>query len=78
VSCLQNYAEFAKDYASALAVAQPRKLFVKKFDLQLRNKSMILSSFNRIPTCCFHTHGEGETCHLIGAKGELRRARLWK
>jgi hypothetical protein len=57
-----------QDYASALAVAQPRKLFTKKFDLQLLNRSMIISSFNGIPTCYFHTHGEGETCH-VEAKG---------
>jgi hypothetical protein len=59
---------FAKDYASALAVAQPRKLFAMKFNLQPRNKNMIINSFNRIPICNFHTHGEGDTCHLIVVK----------
>jgi hypothetical protein len=62
--------EFAKDYASALAVAQPRKLFAKKFDLQLCNRRRLMSSFNVILTCYFHPHSGGEACHLRGATGE--------
>jgi hypothetical protein len=43
-------------------------LFAKKFDIQLCNKNIIISRFNRIPICNFHTHGEEDACHPIVAK----------